>query len=110
MKKKTPILDLYYQWMEVGEIPDKGLCLTVLPALSPDFNLFIPDSSEFPEHYERAPVTGGFWAYDGDPLGAFNFAISDCRKRGITTSDAYCSFTPMRQTIVLFCAAMNDEL
>ncbi len=54
------------------------------------FKLFIPNDSELIENYKDGYEYNSAW----------------CSKRGIID----CGFNELRQTIVLFCAAINNEL
>ena len=84
-------LSLYYKWMKTGKISDTGLCYA-LPNGHTIMNLnFKPDGYD------------GLWGYDGTPYMSYN--LTDELYQVI----AY-DFTPLRQNIVLFLAAMNGEL
>ena len=93
MKKKY--LDLYYEWMESGEIPEKycngntgGLC----GIFDKDrlFQLLKPT----PDELETRRIWG-YWGLDGDENNAAPSAIC---------------FNTLRQNIVLLMAAMAGEL
>lgn len=71
--------------METGDLPDYGLCNCLD---SEELELFKPDDAS--EFYPR-----NYWAYGG-PHASINTVSTQ--------------FSPLRQTIVLFLAAMNDEL
>lgn len=79
--------------MESGKLPNSGLCLC-LPKKS-KIDLFYPTIQDMLK-LRKEDCSTVFWAH-GVP--------------GITKTDsrAY-TFTPIRQTIVLFLAAMNNEL
>lgn len=94
MKSKTPFLDFYEYYMYSGKIPDCGLCNS-LDDLNP-LSLFAPDTTEIP----NIDIREGYWAYNGENELDTSVA-QDVR--------AY-TFTPLRQTIVLFCACINNEL
>lgn len=90
-------LPLYYKCMETGELPIDGLC-NYLIVEGGDIQLMYPTCEDFDNlRFEGKPTT--YWAsYEG---------YEDDRKtRGIRMY----GFTPLRQTIVLFLAAMNNEL
>jgi len=76
--------------MKTGEIESAGLCRILA---QDELGIFYPPDSYskergFDDHY-------WYWAYDGE--------------RGDQWDRAEC-FTPLRQNIVLFMAAMNGEL
>lgn len=77
--------------MDSGKLPECGLCQTFRDRKA-SINLFSPfNDSEYDSWY---------WGYDGSRKGDRHI-----------TDDAYrTEFTPLRQTIVLFLAAMNNEL
>lgn len=91
--EKKKYLSVYQDGIKTGLIPGfipNGLCSvrTVDGILLEDddlFNLFRP--------VEGKALKFGYWAFDGE------HDALDCR-----------AFTPLRQTIVLFLAAMNNEL
>lgn len=90
----TPrFIDLYYEWMEKGELPADGLCNS-LPH-SDIFELLIPEASDF-RVLEDAGLCTAFWASD--------------RNRNDSYYDSAYPFNPLRQNIVLLMAAINDEL
>ena len=88
--KKVKYLPLYYEWMETGNIPYKehrGICGGLCSIFHNDkmFKLINPPNG-----------AGWYWGCSWDD--------SD---RGYAFSTG---FTPMRQTVVLLMAAMNNEL
>jgi len=93
MSKKY--LECYKEWMEKGEMPKRGLCnslpeeLRVLVA----FDLVKPTEHDM-DNLRSEGLSGWFWA------------------SGLSWDELYkdVPFTPLRQTILLLCAAMNDEL
>jgi hypothetical protein len=93
MKKHTPFLDLYDECMASGQMMKfYGLC-NAIGWSSAIFDLFTPTNQDELE-LSREGLSTAYWAsgvMKHDP----------CKKR---------TFTPLRQTIVLFCAAINDEL
>jgi hypothetical protein len=93
--KKT-YLDLYYDWMESGRLPEEGLCKS-LPIGST--KLFIPSQDEYGNPYgDPEMFLWGYSGHHGDRIDSES--IPDIGR----------SFTPFRQNIVLFLAAMNGEL
>lgn len=92
-KKDTPFMDLYFTWMKDGKLPDAGLCNSV-PASCKESVLLFEPSDEIKDELERNDLAFGFWGYEGH--------VGDVEKR--------LSFGDFRQTIVLFCAAINSEL
>jgi len=87
--KKKKYLPLYKKWMKSGKMFYCGLCLN-LPQ-SDDFLLFHPTYAEC-RHY-------------GQLIGHWCNTFED-----LDITDSYKEFNELRQTIVLFLAAMNDEL
>ena len=108
---ETNYFELYKEWMESGRIDahcSGGLCDT--SAAGEEFSLMKPDRISNAEHFFECPASGGYWGYDGDPLSSSCGIHRDAKKRGATVEQAKFDFTPMRQTIVLFCAAMADQI
>lgn len=94
--KKKKYLPLYYKWMERRSMEidystgcTGGLCGS--PAAGELLRMFEPVDGEA--------------TYSGDPTW---WAAENCGDFDYQTLKH--SFTPLRQTIVLFLAAMNDEL
>ena len=89
--KQGKYLKFYYESLEAGRMPSGGLC----GEFSGDelFNLMKPDY----------PI--GFWGYDSEGFWTIHFPNHNSDSSIIEKS-----FSPLRQTIVLFCAAMNNEL
>jgi hypothetical protein len=99
-KKETPFLDFYKECVKSGRMNCKspqeacwhrftGLCGT---RLNMDLiQEFKPTGAECIEVY---------WGFSGEKVN-----------RNLTTAeDIQYAFTPLRQTIVLFCACLNGEL
>lgn len=87
-------LDFYKRCLKVGRMPNRGLC-NCRAINKSDLKLFIPSYEDIP----NIIVCEGYWAFDGEAFfGAFSF------------SERCFAFSELRQTIVLFMAAMNDEL
>lgn len=82
---KTPVLDFYYEYLETGHLPTPGLCFTAI-ANYDELEDFEPKKED-----EDEPL---FWDYWGLDEGYVSFH----------------DFTPLRQNIVLFIAAMRGEL
>lgn len=89
MKKKTPFLDFYKRYGKDGIMPSPGLCLSMHEPL---IDLFDPG---WPPDRDRM---GYLWGYDGKRR---LFSRADYRVEY--------EFTPLRQTIVLFCAVISGE-
>jgi hypothetical protein len=93
--KKTPFLDFYNENIKSGYMPYSGLC-----------SHFELDCLRLIEMFEkRCDIfdESWFWGFDGE--------VRTYDK--MTEAMAYDyerKFTPLRQTIVLFCAAINEEL
>lgn len=94
MKKEKKYLKLYEEWIKQGRIPyvnakrtEGGLCSVFED--NELFELCKPDND-----YDNAD---GYWGFTED-------------QDGHDLQDLMTIFTPLRQNIVLFLAAMNDEL
>lgn len=86
--KKKKYLPLYKKWMETGELPCTGLCASF--------------REEGMSYYE---LDNNFLT--GNEIFNLNGWYASGYDRDVYTLG---KFTPLRQTIVLFMAAMNDEL
>lgn len=84
-------LDSYYKWMETEEMPDDGLCNCFISNES--LELFKPNQEQV-NRLRDEELSELYW---GSGLH-YNHP------------DRYSRFTELRQTIVLFMAAMNNEL
>jgi len=100
VESETPFLDFYKECMKngimhraVGAKTDGGLCSTVVGPTEL-FRLMVPTNINGEPDYDEI----GYWGA-GDDYEDW----TDIYKRQWL-------FTPLRQTIVLFCAAMNNEL
>jgi hypothetical protein len=95
---KKKYLELYYKWLECGILPRNGLC-NCFGAPRPG-GRFIPDKSylEFmlmfpPEDYLKLNLFPGlYWGVESTNVSCYHRV-----------------FSPLRQNIVLFMAAMNGE-
>ncbi len=92
-------LEKYYLWMETEAIPDEGLCQSLKG--SSLFKLFEPTEKDDNELLEEGLPTI-YWA-----SGEVKYSTGSDRNTKYMRRQ---HFSPLRQTIVLFCAAMNDEL
>lgn len=92
--RKKKYLTLYYQWAQTGRLHWNGLCLS-LGNDKTFTELLSPDS---PNGYYSVFYWG--WAGEKRTLEYMRAPIKD----------RMYEFTPLRQNIVLFLAAMNDEL
>lgn len=82
--------------MKTGLIPGIGLCNSLKGDMRKRLDkVFKPQSWS-----EYAGVSDGYWGYSGSRLDLLNLPMMRVRFE----------FTPMRQTIMLFLAAMNNEL
>ncbi len=95
MKKSTPLLDLYTESIIDGVLPCHGLCDSVPSDNIKLLKLFQP-KREFKE--------ADYWAFDGNHRSFWN------EYGGLDAYHVMFTFTPLRQTIVLLLAAMNNEL
>lgn len=89
------LIDLHKEWCETGNLPNEGLCCSV-PALRSLIDDFAPE--EFVRHsWNRTPeeLRKSYWGYGGS---------SNDRNKILF------EYTPLRQTIVLFIAAMKNEI
>ena len=85
-------LDYYKEWMEKGELPEPGLCASLpnrLQRLEP-FMTVKPTINEQLDLYYTHKFNNAYWGSNSS--GAKGHV-----------------FTPLRQTILLLCAAINDE-
>lgn len=98
--KETPYLDFYYKCMETGTLPCGGLCFSLDSGL---LGFFKPVDNNNPDLVDRKQKAS-YWGYDGKVRDFTN------NYGGISMDTARHEFTPLRQTIVLFLAAMNNEL
>ena len=94
--KKKKYLPLYEKWMDDGILPQVsnyytgGLCGAGL-AYDTLFDLMKP------QNREAGSATIHYWGHDGG-VTELSYNVNPY------------AFTPLRQTILLFLAAMNDEL
>lgn len=88
-------LELYNEWMRLGHLPSHGLCGSVGEH---DYMLSLMSPSK-----EYSP---SYWGYDpeAEDISWYNSYM------GQNPIQVMHEFTPLRQTILLFMAAMNDEL
>ncbi len=88
---KKKYLDLYFAWMDIGRLPDCGLCysLDIIRGTPKDefFRLIKPHGNT---------KVSAYWAYGEESFG--------------NHFDIIHKFTPLRQNIVLLMAAMAGEL
>ena len=90
-------LPLYYEWMKKGLLPSHGLCHSLDEFRHPTkfFWLLTPDE-------EFSDDTAMYWGFIGEKYTEKYYKSDDV--------DKLFKFTPLRQNIVLFMAAMNGEL
>jgi hypothetical protein len=90
-KKPTPFLDLYKKWGKTGKMTDEGLCFALPKDLfrSEVFELIEPTEDD-DIYLRKRKLPRFYWG-----RGSFEYGDGD--------------FTPLRQTIMLFCAALNGE-
>ena len=89
-------LNFYNECIINRGLPFSGLCSCLNAKAERELNhLFKPNSRDW---------DGSYWAYDGKDRNFLN-NYGDRSKRSVLFK-----FTPLRQNIVLFLAAMNNEL
>lgn len=93
--KKEKYLDFYMKCMEDGKMPNGGLCGSIGEGVIRRF-----------KPLEKRPGYGDnwYWGFTGESY-TWSFFLSHSEKNEIVYS-----FSPLRQNIVLFLAAMNNEL
>jgi len=87
-------MQFYYQCMESGCLPDRGLCHSIGDP-------------------RRSAINPGLWVFTNKDLQLFEPIEPQLHYWGCedyVSYDITHGFTPLRQTIVLFLAAMNNEL
>lgn len=84
-------LKFYEKCIGAGRLPHDGLCKSFGKVKK--FQRFIPTCDDF-DIMNQEDKSTGYWGS--------GVKYNNIRK--------YCGFTPLRQTIVLFMAAMNNEL
>lgn len=87
-------LELYKKWIENELLPENGLCLCVPDELIKTLDLFNPDYDEILD-LTRENIACVYWG------SGMSISSNDIKRRR--------GFTPLRQTIVLLCAALNGE-
>lgn len=97
MKTKS-YLSFYYESLLNGTMQSGGLCHN----LSAGISLFRP--GKLSKHKDS------YWGFDGEPNSFGDFPAYFNGYNGLNSSDVRFSFSPLRQNIVLFLAAMNNEL
>lgn len=98
MKKKPPYyLKMYKEWLKEDHLPGLGLCGSLgSPFEDALIKLFEPTDRDFSEIIRYGGDTT-FWGFGSST-------------KEFTTFEILYTFTPLRQTIVLFLAAINGEL
>lgn len=97
MKKKKKYLPLYYEWMESGELPMDGLCYSFVAK-----RVHCKRQLSMMSPYGDLDDSYGYWG--ASDINGESLTYDDFMKQRANY------FCPLRQTIVLFLAAMNDEL
>lgn len=95
MEKKQTFLSCYNEWIKEGKLPRPGLCTSLPNELfyNSNWQLIRASTDERYQLYIKN-FSSTYWA--------------DGRKR--IESSGPCDFTPLRQTIMLLAACLNDEL
>jgi len=88
-------LKLYEKWMEAGQLPSHGLCLSVPAKLESILNELEPIDDDCLQLTDQG-YSIIYWGSDVPK-----------RSKGYELSKE--QFTPLRQTIILLCAALNGE-
>lgn len=100
MKNKETFLQLHHKFIRDG-LDGNGLCVEEFNGYRLDhhvvFKLLLPSEEDLTEHAAEGKLTG-FWGEDR----GFWFGKGH-REIGI-------EYTPLRQNIILLCAAINNEL
>jgi hypothetical protein len=87
-------LTLYNRWMKTGMIPGPGLCNSVPFKMTEVLDDMEPMYKDYTE-ISRERLSKGYWG-SGLALGDGGIRVQR-------------EFTPLRQTIILLCAALNGE-
>jgi hypothetical protein len=90
-------LDFYNRYSEAGRLPSVGLCGS--------FFLHSMDQSVLEDFVDHYSMVGTCWGYDAE-YQSNHFPFYSYSKQ----NDVRFKFTSLRQNIVLFMAAMNNEL
>lgn len=99
MKKNTPFLEFYNNCIENKTMPSDGLCNSIGQLKNNRaFELITPNDEELAVLSDegKSPV---YWGYE-IPNGSKKYS----------QVEKYVKFTPLRQNIILLCAAINNEL
>lgn len=94
---ETPFLDFYNRCIENGKLPEDGIC----SSFENDTHLF--ELLYMFSGYTSEWGTNWYWGYNGD---VYKWVGADPKKQ----DKIMYTFTPMRQNIILLCAAINGEL
>ncbi len=95
MSKTPRFIDLYYEWITIGKLPDEGLCNSVPKVLRGSLEQLTPTTEDFYDMYKERMDTA-FWDSEMRTDDNYYVCCSD--------------FNPLRQNIILLCAAINNEL
>lgn len=113
-KTKTPHLDFYMKYAQEGILPSCGLCLSISKEDQLDeelLDLFNPNSKEIAK-LEKQKICTVYWGNTiPDPeytYGGYNKIYYE--DYHIVSHAIKQEFNEFRQNIVLFMAAMNNEL
>lgn len=93
MKKKRKFLELHERLLTEGLM--NGLCREFK-------NIDEEEALNFLSKYGESQP--GYWAFNGETNPSIDFGGT------LTLYELSRTYTPLRQTIVLFCAVINDEL
>jgi hypothetical protein len=88
--KQKPFLKLHKEWMKAGRMPEGGLCSSIQFHSDMSFHVLGDFRPEYQEP-NAEDINPTFWASGSNEASLYEY-------------------TPLRQTIMLFCAAINNEL
>ena len=95
---KVQFLKLLAEWKELGQLPSFGLCSAIPYEGKGIFDIFTP-TPEDKEELESEGIPTMYWA-----AGRGRDHDND------TWEDRFMGLTPLRETILCFCAVLNKEV
>lgn len=100
--KKKKYLDLYYDWIETGTLPEHGVCDSIRTKLGDT------QQHKFLSLFQPGPEWRGLWGYDGNDYTGCILGLGGYP--GLTYEQVAYEFNDLRQNMILLMAAMNKEL